>query len=130
MNHRVPRHPVGMSHRQWYREIYLKSEHWFDLRKRALQHHGKQCYSCRATKHLQVHHLRYKNIHDVTIEDLQVLCKSCHKIVHQYNDKSSNPHASLYSPKKSKMLARDARRRRLEWRRANRKPRQPRKRKH
>ena len=73
----------GLSQRDWYRSIYLLSDHWKVLRTKALEVHGSRCAKCPATKRLDVHHLRYKNIYDVEVEDLQVLCRKCHDKEHE-----------------------------------------------
>lgn len=67
----------------WYREVYLKSEHWRNLRNQALQAYGRFCAKCRAVSSLDVHHLRYRNIYDVLVTDLQVLCRPCHEKEHK-----------------------------------------------
>jgi hypothetical protein len=74
----------GLSGRDWYREVYLLSDHWKDLRLRALNRCGKKqaCKNCRCRKNLDVHHLNYRNIYDVTVDDLEVLCRRCHMIEH------------------------------------------------
>lgn len=67
----------------WYREVYLKSEHWKALRAKALDYHGKICFKCKSKGPLDVHHLRYRKIYDVLVTDLQVLCRSCHEMEHK-----------------------------------------------
>lgn len=76
----LERHKVDL--KTWYHAVYLESDHWRDLRLRAFFHHGKRCHQCRSPHQLQVHHLRYRSIFDVTVEDLQILCDSCHKLEH------------------------------------------------
>jgi hypothetical protein len=72
----------GLSRRDWYRTIYLKSGHWRELRSRALEHHGRKCHKCPATRKLDVHHIRYSSIYDVEVTDLQILCRTCHDKEH------------------------------------------------
>lgn len=74
-------HPT-LTRREWYRIVYLQSDHWKALSAAARNHHGKQCAKCPRTKRLDVHHLNYRNIYDVTVDDLQVLCRPCHKREH------------------------------------------------
>lgn len=69
--------------RQWYRNVYLISEHWFNLRLKAFLTHGRNCQKCKSNKLIQVHHLRYRSIYDVLVSDLQVLCRICHKKEHK-----------------------------------------------
>jgi hypothetical protein len=67
--------------REYYRTIYLQSDHWKELRERKLSK-NRFCESCGNAENLDVHHLRYKNLLDVTEEDLKVLCRICHDIEH------------------------------------------------
>jgi len=73
----------GLSHKEWYRTIYLNSKHWIELRAAAFEAHGRQCVECRRTGSLDVHHLRYRNIYDVTVADLQPMCRECHDRTHR-----------------------------------------------
>lgn len=66
----------------WYRKVYLLSEHWKGLRKMKLKINPR-CEICGVKRKLDVHHLRYKNIYDVLVEDLQTLCRKCHKKHHR-----------------------------------------------
>lgn len=72
----------GLPRKVWYRTIYLHSEHWKTLRLHALDHHGRKCHNCPSTRFLDVHHLRYSSIYDVTVDDLQILCRTCHDKEH------------------------------------------------
>lgn len=73
-----------MTWKDWYKKIYLYSEHWEELKEKAFKHHGKKCHDCGSGMYLQVHHLRYKKVFDVTVEDLQIVCKTCHSKKHGY----------------------------------------------
>lgn len=66
----------------WYRNVYLLSEHWDKLRESKLKI-NPCCELCGKKKRLDVHHVRYKNIYDVTVEDLQTLCRTCHRKFHK-----------------------------------------------
>lgn len=79
--------------REWYREVYLKSEHWHDLRWKKLNSMNRKCEKCGRVKRLDVHHLDYRNIYDVELTDLQVLCRRCHTLEH---------HPELRKPEKTK----------------------------
>lgn len=69
-------------HRQWYREVYLRSQHWADLVTRKLRANPK-CELCGKKGRLDIHHINYKNIFDVTIDDLASLCRGCHNREHE-----------------------------------------------
>jgi hypothetical protein len=71
-----------LSRRDWYRTVYLRSKHWRKLKRQAKNHHGRQCRHCRCLRRLDVHHLNYRNIFDVTVEDLEILCRKCHQKEH------------------------------------------------
>lgn len=60
---------------------YLKSDHWFNLRKEAVTRWGDRCINCAVPK-VEVHHLNYRNLLDVTTDDLMPLCRRCHQAVH------------------------------------------------
>lgn len=66
---------------QWYREEYLTSQHWKSLRESKLQR-NPSCEKCGSRQRLDVHHLRYRNIFDVELSDLQTLCRLCHDAIH------------------------------------------------
>jgi 5-methylcytosine-specific restriction endonuclease McrA len=60
---------------------YLRSEDW--LTKRYLKKlKAKQCGICGSRKNLDVHHLNYRNLYDVELSDLRVLCRRCHFLAH------------------------------------------------
>lgn len=64
---------------------YLETYHWQLLRKAVFKYYGKRCFDCNMSyllKHLEAHHLTYKNRGHEKIEDLIPLCRSCHKSRH------------------------------------------------
>lgn len=71
----------AMSLRDWYRGVYLGSDHWIQLRARKLRKRPG-CEECRRAKATQVHHLQYRSIFDVLLSDLQSLCWRCHAAKH------------------------------------------------
>lgn len=73
---RLSRELGSFSMREWYRWRYLKSDHWKELRKRKLRA-NPTCQRCPQPA-IQVHHLRYKSIFDVTLDDLESVCVGCH----------------------------------------------------
>lgn len=66
---------------EWYRWRYLKSDHWTRLRAAKLSAEPR-CERCRRAASEQVHHLRYRSIYDVTLIDLQAVCRDCHRGAH------------------------------------------------
>lgn len=61
---------------------YLKSPDWKDKKRKVIKR-DRCCRLCGSTKSLQVHHIHYKNVGDEPLEDLTLLCKSCHSKFHQ-----------------------------------------------
>ena len=76
-----------MSRRRWYRKIYLKSDHWKFLKAALFKKKPKQCKKCKSCLRIDVHHKEYKYIYDVTIDDLEILCRKCHRKEHKQIDK-------------------------------------------
>lgn len=62
-------------------EDYLKSEDWKLKREQKLSKKSR-CAICLRGDTLEVHHLFYRNLHDVQNSDLRVLCHSCHSLSH------------------------------------------------
>ncbi len=66
-------------------EKYLTSKAWKDKRIQLFILRGKKCERCPQTKYLHVHHKHYQNIFNEQMEDLEVLCRECHKKEHEIN---------------------------------------------
>lgn len=58
---------------------YLKSSHWKDVRKRALENAKYRCALCPSNLNLEVHHKNYNRLGGEWDEDVVVLCRRCHK---------------------------------------------------
>lgn len=60
---------------------YLETDHWELLRDAVFKYYGKKCFDCGIShwwKHMEAHHITYKNRGHEKIEDLIPLCRSCH----------------------------------------------------
>ncbi|MBI1316582.1 hypothetical protein GC167_06970 [bacterium] len=70
--------------RDYYRNVYLKSDDWQRKRYVVLQRDHWKCIYCGA-RATQVHHKRYakKNIGKEPIDWLVSVCASCHDKLHQ-----------------------------------------------
>lgn len=62
---------------------YLKTDHWSEVRKRALKRAGFRCQLCNAQGTLHVHHRTYVNRGQEENSDLIVLCNTCHQEFHE-----------------------------------------------
>ncbi len=65
----------------WYRQVYLRSEHWRNLRRRKFQE-SPSCYTCRSREHLDIHHASYQNLYKERLSELITLCRRCHQLTH------------------------------------------------
>ena len=74
---------------RFYRNVYLTSEHWKNLRKEKLEKQSK-CEHCGTTLSLDVHHENYRGLYDVTLEDLHVFCRVCHDKEHHKKHNKNN----------------------------------------
>jgi len=66
----------------YYREVYLKSDHWKILKEEKLSK-NPNCEECGTNLSLDVHHKEYRGLYDVKIRDLQTLCRLCHDNIHK-----------------------------------------------
>jgi hypothetical protein len=63
-------------------QVHLASRKWAQLRTQKLAQVGYCCERCGLSRHtrpLDVHHLTYDRLGHERLEDLQVLCKTCHE---------------------------------------------------
>jgi hypothetical protein len=70
--------------RNEYREEYLKSDEWKNLRN-LIMSTSPNCQCCGGVSS-DVHHMVYRNIVDITINDLIPVCRNCHEYIHQAID--------------------------------------------
>ena len=66
--------------------IYLRSEHWRNLRLIALERDKYICQSCKQEKATEVHHLTYNNLGNEFLDELISYCRVCHEKVHEKKD--------------------------------------------
>lgn len=83
-----------------YRCEYLKSEHWKQLRLEKLNSRNCECAKCGfKSASNDVHHLDYKQLYDVELLDLVVLCRGCHILLHSKMDEWSAQMKTLKHPR-------------------------------
>lgn len=83
----------------FYRDVYLRSEDWRNLRTAVLAHRNNTCAVCQKySPSNDVHHIKYRNLYDVKPSDLKVLCRYCHDLIHQAL--AANPHWKTIPDKK------------------------------
>ena len=75
---------IGRNRKEIYHE-YLQTKDWFNKRNQALAFSDYKCNRCKSMENIQVHHLNYNTIGNESLSDLEVLCNSCHKEVHNIN---------------------------------------------
>lgn len=74
---------MGVAAKHFYRFKYLKSDHWQNLRLEKLVATKAQCVYCwERDVFNDVHHLNYRKLYDVKLDDLIVLCRKCHDLFH------------------------------------------------
>ena len=94
-----------MARRQTY-SAYLASPHWQAKRREALEHYGARCSKCQATDRiLQVHHKTYRRLGAELLEDLEVLCKVCHRKVHGAEQQRRRGRGNLWREEFKRNLA-------------------------
>ena len=69
-------------YRRWQYRRYLRSPHWQTMRRKVLRRAGYECERCRRKAPLDVHHLTYARRGHEDMNDLQALCRQCHKEAH------------------------------------------------
>ena len=88
---------------------YLLSHAWRQRREGAIRRANGCCALCQQpTDKPQVHHVDYMRVGAEQVEDLRVLCKSCHGVLHTMK---RQPHIPMDDQTKAMMMAREYRER-------------------
>ena len=69
----------------WYRNVYLRSEHWRITRNEEIRMAKHLCQGCGVSddiSSLDVHHLSYEHLGYEQPGELIVLCRKCHEGMH------------------------------------------------
>jgi hypothetical protein len=86
---------------EWYRETYLKSKHWQQVREHCLKRDRNRCRLCNnkscASVPLQVHHSDYSFLYKELLNDFCVitLCETCHKAHHAAKQRIAKKRANF-----------------------------------
>ncbi len=65
---------------------YLQSDAWHQKREFMLRRAGYRCQVCNKKGRLELHHRTYERLGEERMEDLLVLCSSCHGLFHGHQD--------------------------------------------
>ena len=74
-----------MGHKEWYKNVYLKSEYWRGVTLR-VRSNRKCCEVCGRDNNLEVHHLNYSCLFVERDTDLKLVCHLCHLEIHGLTD--------------------------------------------
>lgn len=79
-----PRQSDGFFMHECY-STYLLSQHWQDVRLRYRNSKLPQnCYICKSSNNLNLHHKTYKRLGHERLNDLMYLCRDCHELTHKF----------------------------------------------
>ena len=65
-----------------YYDAYLVSLRWALLRVKALTKVNYKCVACESTDTLQLHHRHYQTLGEESLDDVVIVCKRCHDLLH------------------------------------------------
>lgn len=79
----------GLTNKQYRARYvnYLRTPYWAAKRQAAIACYGGACSKCGSRNRLEVRHLRYDNLGHEPMEDLALLCNSCHADLHGHKHK-------------------------------------------
>lgn len=77
----IPEFQKDESQYSYYK--YLNSPEWTQLKIDLFEFRGKNCERCGSDFCIEVHHKTYKNLYHEEPEDLEILCRRCHKTHHR-----------------------------------------------
>lgn len=67
-----------------------RDKEWATLRTKALKKDGFKCVRCGSIENLQIHHLSNYNYYAPDVEQLETLCKKCHEIATEEDEKKKH----------------------------------------
>lgn len=69
------------------KETYLHSKAWKELKLQRLAIANNCCEHCHSTTDLHLHHINYANLQNESIDDVCILCSTCHNTLHNFTGK-------------------------------------------
>lgn len=71
-------------YKRWYHEVYLRSDHWLELKDQAWERYGDECQRCRRIgEQNHLHHTHYRTLHREHLGvDVVWICADCHSFIH------------------------------------------------
>lgn len=89
---------MGIEAKLAYRERYLQSEEWKDLRYKKFVRDGSRCEICGEDSiHNDIHHVFYPRVwSDTSVGDVVVLCRNCHSKIHLFKPSSAKTCSSAW----------------------------------
>lgn len=79
---------------------YLESKHWKEFRKNFPKE--RKCISCGSTVNLHLHHHTYAHIGNEQVNELDWLCETCHRLIHEMKPKKEKTPKHVKEKKKTK----------------------------
>lgn len=80
---------TDVSGKEWYYNVYLKSDEWQNLRHQIQEKYDYKCACCGSSETLNIHHLYYVNLRYGAKDDeknLVCLCEDCHMRFHRVKE--------------------------------------------
>jgi len=78
----TPAPPTGRFITAYHKALHLQSDYWHNLKQTRLAMANQACEHCGIMGNLHLHHISYANLGIEDIEDVVILCATCHQAVH------------------------------------------------
>lgn len=82
------------THKRIDYNLYLQTNHWQKVKRKALKRADYKCMLCSSRKELQIHHNNYDCLFIERRSDVVCLCQACHKTFHYYRWNNARKKAS------------------------------------
>ncbi len=78
----TPTAPTGRFITAHHKALHLQSDYWHNLKQTRLAMANQACEHCGTMGNLHLHHISYANLGREGVEDVVILCATCHQAVH------------------------------------------------